>query len=233
MQPSRPQIDEAIRRQLLDNYLRNQQVQSSPGQGPPPVFHPSQFQAVQAVQTVQATGPPQITYDGERSETFSESRFSTRSGPTAQPSSSRSQATSQVPGCQVQVTDVSVAPQEDLPDNISIEDFSNLVKKWIEIDNWIKKTQETAKQKRKQKEKLGEVITHYMCRYNIEDVNTSEGKIRCKVRYVKSGVNQKVVKEKINELFKDNEETCNALITKIFEDRDKVERVSLRRIKIT
>lgn len=135
----------------------------------------------------------------------------------------------------VRVTEVSNAgdEQDALPDNISIEDFSNLVKKWIELDNWIKKSQELIRQKRKAKDKISEIITHYMCRYNIEDVNTSEGKIRCKVRYVKSGVNQKVVKEKISEVLKDNEETCNALITKIFDERDKVERVSLRRIRIT
>lgn len=135
----------------------------------------------------------------------------------------------------VRVTEVSSTgdEQETLPDNISIEDFSNLVKKWIELDNWIKKSQELIRQKRKAKDKISEIITHYMCRYNIEDVNTSEGKIRCKVRYVKSGVNQKVVKEKISEVLKDNEETCNALITKIFDERDKVERVSLRRIRIT
>jgi hypothetical protein len=41
------------------------------------------------------------------------------------------------------------------------------------------------------------------------------------------------VKEKITELLKDNEETCNTLITKIFDEREKVEKVSLRRIKIT
>jgi hypothetical protein len=134
----------------------------------------------------------------------------------------------------VRVTEVSNDDEQDaLPDNISIEDFSNLVKKWIELDNWIKKSQELIRQKRKAKDKISEIITHYMCRYNIEDVNTSEGKIRCKVRYVKSGVNQKVVKEKISEVLKDNEETCNALITKIFDERDKVERVSLRRIRIT
>jgi hypothetical protein len=121
----------------------------------------------------------------------------------------------------------------ELPDNITIEEFTNLAKKWIEMDNWIKKYQEMAKQKRKQKDKLTSIITHYMTKYNIEDLNTTEGKICCKVRQVKSGVNQKVVKQKINEIFKDNEETCNAIITKIFEDREKVEKVSLRRIKIS
>lgn len=236
----RPHIDENTRRQLLDNYLRNQQTQSSIQMNPRnpqsttsvdianlggAQYHPSQFQT------------PSMYVD-ERSETFSDisrrSLGTTYSSPSAQINTNTNNI--------VQVTEqrgsnsndtMSIVPVNELPDNISIDDFSNLVKKWIELDNWIKKSQEIAKQKRKQKDKLGEIITHYMTRYNIEDLNTSEGKIRCKVRYVKSGVNQKVVKEKIAELLKDNEETCNTLITKIFNEREKVEKVSLRRIKIT
>lgn len=226
MYSSRPQIDESTRRQLLDNYLRNQQTQSVVHQTSslnvssstvPQTFHPSQFQ---------------VPTDARSISTFSDLSNRSQNIPSnnlVQIQEQRASSSSTNNNLQ----NMSLVPINDLPDNISIEDFSNLVKKWIELDNWIKKSQEVAKQKRKQKDKLSEVITHYMTRYNIEDLNTSEGKIRCKVRYVKSGVNQKVVKEKITELLKDNEETCNTLITKIFNEREKVEKVSLRRIKIT
>lgn len=255
---TRPQIDEQTRRQLLDNYLRNQQTQSTAsgsgatsGFAPPTSsatvnmnafnissmignagsqFHPSQFQTPSA---------PQSIIPDDRSEVFSDiSRRSVMTTHQTQPNyvQVRQEPSINASSSSTTVNDanqLSIVPVNDLPENISIEDFSNLVKKWIELDNWIKKSQEIAKQKRKQKDKLSEVITHYMTRYNIEDLNTSEGKIRCKVRYVKSGVNQKVVKEKITELLKDDEEQCNTLITKIFNDREKVEKVSLRRIKIT
>lgn len=222
---TRGHIDENTRRQLLDNYLKNQQTQSSStgfdvssgtsisnaGQ-----YHPSQFQS-----------PVVVSQNDTRSETFSDISRRSQSQPNnlVQVNEQRTSQSNE--------TSLSIVPVNELPDNISIDDFTNLVQKWIELDNWIKKSQEIAKQKRKQKDKLGEVITHYMTKFNIEDLNTSEGKIRCKVRYVKSGVNQKVVKEKIAELLKDNEETCNTLITKIFNEREKVEKVSLRRIKIT
>jgi hypothetical protein len=244
---NRPQIDEQTRRQLLDNYLRNQQTQSSSQSSQVSMnanafnissmvgnagsqFHPSQFQTPSA---------PHSIIPDDRSETFSD--ISRRSAMTTQQSQPNYVQVRQEPSISGissnnntnDVNQLSIVPVNELPENISVEDFSNLVKKWIEIDNWIKKSQEIAKQKRKQKDKLSEVITHYMTRYNIEDLNTSEGKIRCKVRYVKSGVNQKVVKEKITELLKDDEEQCNTLITKIFNDREKVEKVSLRRIKIT
>lgn len=235
---NRPQIDEQTRRQLLDNYLRNQQTQSSVQSSHQATnafnissmvgnagaqFHPSQFQTPSA---------PHSIIPDDRSETFSDiSRRSVMTTHQTQPNLVQvRQEASSTPN---DANQLSIVPVNELPENISIEDFSNLVKKWIELDNWIKKSQEIAKQKRKQKDKLSEVITHYMTRYNIEDLNTSEGKIRCKVRYVKSGVNQKVVKEKIAELLKDDEEQCNTLITKIFNEREKVEKVSLRRIKIT
>lgn len=224
-------IDESTRRQLLDNYLRNQQTQSTVNafnitQGvSQQQFHPSQFQV------------SPVVHSDQRSETFSDiSRRSFASQQQSQTTHTNNQNNLvQVSEQRVSSSNeaLSIIPVNELPDNISIDDFTNLVQKWIELDNWIKKSQEIAKQKRKQKDKLGEVITHYMTKFNIEDLNTSEGKIRCKVRYVKSGVNQKVVKEKITEFLKDNEETCNTLITKIFDEREKIEKVSLRRIKIT
>lgn len=202
----RPQIDELTRKQLLDNYLRNQQMQSTGT----PQFHPSMFQTLN-------TQVPQVPVPQHDAMSDVSSRRSVNNQ-------------SIIPVNTTQPIDQGVT---ELPDNISIEDFTMLVQKWIELDNWLKKSQEIMKEKKKQKDKLKQVITHYMSKYNIEDLNTSEGKIRCKVQYVKSGVNQKIVKKKIVEFMNDNEEQCNALITKIFNDREKVEKMSLRRIKIS
>jgi hypothetical protein len=249
---------EQMRRQLLDNYLRNQQQQAQvPSQTHTPihhqtiaqnqhVFHPSQFATMQqSYANTTNTG-----YDGDRSDTFSEvSRMSSQySRQTTNQQIQNVQSPSYRNSSNINnIVQINTHTQQEtpvgdesnalvvseLPDNITIEEFTNIAKKWIEMDNWLKKYQEMAKQKRKQKDKLTQVITHYMTKYNIEDLNTTEGKICCKVRQVRSGVNQKVVKQKITEIFKDNEETCNAIISKIFEDREKVEKVSLRRIKIT
>jgi hypothetical protein len=247
-----------MRRQLLDNYLRNQQQQAqAPSQihnsiqhqaaalQNQHVFHPSQFAAMQQ----SYTNTVNTGYDGDRSDTFSEvSRMSSQNSRATNQQLQNVQTPNYRNTSHVNnIVQISTLTQQEtpagdesnalvvseLPDNITIEEFTNIAKKWIEMDNWLKKYQEMAKQKRKQKDRLTQVITHYMTKYNIEDLNTTEGKICCKVRQVRSGVNQKVVKQKITEIFKDNEETCNAIISKIFEDREKVEKVSLRRIKIT
>jgi hypothetical protein len=118
------------------------------------------------------------------------------------------------------------------PENISMDEFKTYVKKWFEYDNFIKKAREVVREKRKARDKLTEVITEVMCRHNIEDLNTKEGRIRCKTQVVKAPVNQKVVKERITDYFKNNEHQRDDILHKIYEEREKVEKVSLRRLKI-
>ena len=120
-----------------------------------------------------------------------------------------------------------------IPESISLEEFKNYVKKWLEFDNFIKKAKGVIKEKQKQRDELSKVITKFMCKYNIEDLNTKEGRIRCKTSVVKAPVSQKVVKQKISDYFKDNDEKRVDILTKIYEEREPMEKVSLRRLKIT
>lgn len=121
----------------------------------------------------------------------------------------------------------------DLPENITLEEFKNYVKKWLEFDNFIKKGQEAIREKKQIRDKLSETITKFMIKYNIEDLNTKEGRIRCKSSYKKSPVSQKIVKERITDYFKTDDRKKEDILSKVFEEREKIEQVSLRRLKIT
>lgn len=114
-------------------------------------------------------------------------------------------------------------------DDITLEDFKNYVKKWLELDAYLKKALELVKEKKKQRNKLAEVITRFMCKYNIEDLNTKEGRIRCKTSYIREPVTQKVIKAKMTELLPERKD----IVTKIYDERPKHERLSLKRLKIT
>lgn len=127
-------------------------------------------------------------------------------------------------------SDTLVVYNKEVPEDISLEEFKNYVKKWLEYDNFIKKAQAVIKEKKKSRDMLSSIITKFMCKYNIEDLNTKEGRIRCKTLMVKEPVSQKVIKEKIINFFGND---GNNVLTKIYEDRQKVEKVSLRRLKIT
>ncbi len=118
-------------------------------------------------------------------------------------------------------------------DNVTLEEFKNYVRKWLELDNLLKKAQEVLREKRKARDELSQIITRFMCKYNIEDLNTKEGRIRCRVAYAKAPVNQKVIKQKISDMFNDNETKKQEVLTKLYEDREVSEKVTLRRLKIT
>jgi len=118
-------------------------------------------------------------------------------------------------------------------ENISLEEFKNYVRKWFEYDNFIKKAKEIIKEKTKSRDKLTDIISKFMCKYDIEDLNTKDGKIRCKKNIVKLPINQKVIKERINDYFKENENQKNDIMNKIYNDERKtIEKISLRRLKI-
>jgi hypothetical protein len=143
----------------------------------------------------------------------------------------------------VQQTNVSVPQTRDasgnqlvpvtVKENVTLEEFREYVKKWLELDNMIKKAQEAIKERKKVRDKLSQIITTFMCKYNIEDINTKEGRIKCKVIAGKTPINQKIIKQKITDYFSDDQEKQLDIISKIFEEREKVEKVSLRRLKIT
>lgn len=115
-------------------------------------------------------------------------------------------------------------------EEISLEQFKGFVKKWLEIDSYIKKAQDLIKDKKKQRNKLSEVITKFMSKYDIEDLNTKEGRIRCKTTYVKKPITQKEAKQRIEDLMPNDGKD---LVTKVYEDRPKQEKTSLRRLKIS
>jgi len=121
----------------------------------------------------------------------------------------------------------------DVPENITLEEFKNYVKKWLDYDNFVKKAQDVIKEKKKARDALSEVITKFMVKYNIEDLNTKEGRIRCKQTYKKPPVTQKIVKERINDYFSMDLAKKEDILSKVFENKEKVEQISLRRLKIS
>jgi hypothetical protein len=112
-----------------------------------------------------------------------------------------------------------------------LEEFKENVKSWTLADNQVKRLNAASKQLKTKKKELNEKILDFMARFNIEDLNTKEGIIRYKKTFVKEPLTQKMIKEKLNEMFKDSD-THLEKINEIFTNRNKVEKTSLRRLKI-
>ena len=111
-----------------------------------------------------------------------------------------------------------------------LEEFKENVKAWTLADNQVKRLNAASKQLKTKKKELNEKILDFMARFNIEDLNTKEGIIRYKKTFVKEPLTQKMIKEKLNELFKDSD-THLEKINEIFTNRNKIEKTRLRRLK--
>ncbi len=114
---------------------------------------------------------------------------------------------------------------------VLLEEFKDNVKQWLELDNQLKRLAAASKERRKKKTDINLKILEFMGKFNIEDLNTKDGIIRYRKTYVKEPLSQKTIKTKLEELFKDDQENFDK-IEKIFTDREKVEKTSLRRLKL-
>lgn len=119
------------------------------------------------------------------------------------------------------------------PDNMSLEEFKHQVKMWIELDNQIKKVNEVLKEKKSVQKVLTEKILAFMARYNIEDLNTKDGKLRYKVTQVKPAVKQTTIKKKLLNFFEYDKDLSEKVMRAVFEDPgdSRVAKPSLRRLK--
>jgi hypothetical protein len=119
------------------------------------------------------------------------------------------------------------------PDNMSLDEFKHQVKLWIELDNQIKQMSEITKEKKKVQRTLTDKILTFMARYNIEDLNTKDGKLRYKVTHVKPSVKQTAIKKKLYDYFEHDTELANKVVNAVFDSTavQKVEKPALRRLK--
>ena len=116
-----------------------------------------------------------------------------------------------------------------VPSPNELEEFKNCVKIWITVDNNIKKLQATVKEQNGMKKEVSKKILSFMSRFNIEDLNTKEGKLRYKVTQVKAPLSQAGIKEKIVQNYQQGM-AVEDLTSKVFE-RPNVAKHSLRRFK--
>lgn len=133
---------------------------------------------------------------------------------------------------QMTATSPDTARAQQLPTPEELEEFKNFVKTWIEVDNSIKKLQQAVRERNAIKKQITEKITSFMGKFNIEDLNTKEGKLRYRVTQVKVTPRPTTIKTKLLEYFSPDT-SAEELTRKVFESDQIVEKHSLRRFKAT
>ncbi len=72
-----------------------------------------------------------------------------------------------------------------------------------------------------------------MSQYNIEDLNTKDGRLRYRVTYVRSPLSHTAIKERISSYFASDAAAAQELQGAVFGNRERAEKTSLRRLKAT
>ena len=86
-----------------------------------------------------------------------------------------------------------------------LEDFKTKVKTWLSIDEEIALYETKIKELKKLKKKtLEPQITKFMVDYNISDLNTEKGKIRCNERNRKKPLNKTNIRDNLSQVIQDS-----------------------------
>ena len=89
---------------------------------------------------------------------------------------------------------------EEIPKD-QLDHFKINVKEWLDLDNQIKELEKKSRELKKIKNKqLEPKITGFMRSYNISDLNTESGKLRCNERNTKAPVNKKSIQESLQKV---------------------------------
>ena len=122
----------------------------------------------------------------------------------------------------------------EVPTNEELEDFKNQVRIWLELDNTLRKLKAAVKERQAAKRELTDRILDFMGRYNIEDLNTRDGKLRYKVVSVKEPLTQNVIKSRIKEKIQSgsvSDTDPDVVVADVFERSGTVKKAVLKRLK--
>ncbi len=97
-------------------------------------------------------------------------------------------------------------------DTGDLNKFKDKVKMWLSIDEEIVQYENKIKQlKHKKNKELQPEITGFMNQYNISDLNTKQGKIRCNERNRKKPLNKGNIRDNLSQVITDNSQIEQAM----------------------
>lgn len=100
---------------------------------------------------------------------------------------------------------------QEIP-NGELQDFKVKVGKWLELDEKISTLEKQARELKKIRNKeLEPEITGFMVKFNITDLNTNTGKLRCNERNTKKPINKINIRENLSKIIAETEKVDQAI----------------------
>ena len=100
---------------------------------------------------------------------------------------------------------------QEIP-NEELQLFKVKVGKWLELDEKIAALEKQARELKKIRNKeLEPEITGFMVKFNITDLNTNTGKLRCNARNIKKPINKINIRENLSKIIHESEKVDQAI----------------------
>ena len=113
----------------------------------------------------------------------------------------------------------------------NVDELKQIVRNYLHINKQIKEKQAEEKSMRTRKKILEEKICEFMQQHQIEDINSSSGRINLKIRENYKSLSQKKTITSIQDFYRSDSQTAENLINYLLNTREKKQTKSLRILK--
>ena len=121
-------------------------------------------------------------------------------------------------------------PFEQIPEK-EIQFFKEKVQRWLHVDKQITELETKIKELKKVRNKeLEPEITTFMTQYNVTDLNTDIGKLKCQERKTKKGLNKNNIRENLSKYLTEQDKLDKA-INDIWLNREEVISYKIKKLK--
>tara|TARA_B100001094_G_scaffold298420_1_gene322266 strand:- start:467 stop:853 length:387 start_codon:yes stop_codon:yes gene_type:complete len=101
-----------------------------------------------------------------------------------------------------------------------VQFFKEKVQRWLHVDTQISDLEKQIRELKKVRNKeLEPEITNFMTTYNVSDLNTENGKLKCQERKTKKGLNKHNIRQNLSGFLTDTMRLDEAM-TKILNERE-------------
>jgi len=120
-------------------------------------------------------------------------------------------------------------PYEKIPP-AEIQFFKEKVQRWVKIDNQIMELEAQLRELKKVRSKeLEPQITVFMTQNNISDLNTENGKLRCKEKRTKQALNKNNIRLNLSKYL--SEDKVDSAITDMWNNREEKVTYQIQKMK--
>ena len=116
-------------------------------------------------------------------------------------------------------------PKEDL------QHFKEKVTRWVHVDKQIEELNKQIRELKKVRDKeLQPSMTDFMVKFNVSDLNTDNGKLRCQERKTKKALNKDNIRDNLSKFLLEQEKLEEA-VQKIMTEREVIIKHVIKKVK--